>query len=62
MSVWRYISRQLSLSEALDRISDRLGFKAGVVVMPFPEAALDVDSVDDLRLIENIISGNDIDK
>jgi GTP:adenosylcobinamide-phosphate guanylyltransferase len=62
IAVWRYITGQLSLAEALNRISGRLGFKAGVVVMPFPEAALDVDTVDDLRLIENIISGNEIDK
>ncbi len=62
IAVWRYITGQLSLAEALNRISGRLGFKAGVVVMPFPEAALDVDTVDDLRLIESIVSGSQSDK
>ena len=61
-AVWRYITGQLSLAEALNRISGRLGFKAGVVVMPFPEAALDVDTVGDLRLIENIVSGGQTGK
>ena len=55
-AVLRYLMGRLSLSEALDRISHRLGFKAGAVVLPYPEAAVDVDSVDDLKLVENIIA------
>jgi GTP:adenosylcobinamide-phosphate guanylyltransferase len=56
MAVLRYLMGRLSLTEALDRISNRLGFKAGAVIMPFAEAAVDVDSVSDLELVENIIS------
>jgi len=56
MAVLRYIIGRLSLSEALDRISRRLGFKAGAVIMPFAEAAVDVDSVSDLELVEKIIA------
>jgi hypothetical protein len=44
----------LTLAEALDRISHRLGFRAGIVVMPFPEAAIDVDSVSDWHFVEQI--------
>ena len=55
-AVWRYLMGRLSLNDALDRLSYRLGFKAGAVVLPCPEAAVDVDSVSDLRLVENIIS------
>jgi hypothetical protein len=47
---------RLSLAEALDRISNRLGFKAGAVIMPFAEAAVDVDSVSDLELVEKIVA------
>ncbi len=56
IAVSRYIMGRLSLKEALERISHRLGFKAGAVVLPYPEAAVDVDSVSDLKLVETIIS------
>jgi len=56
VAVFRYLMGRLSLNEALDRISHRLGFKAGAVIMPFAEAAVDVDSVSDLELVENIIA------
>jgi GTP:adenosylcobinamide-phosphate guanylyltransferase len=56
IAVLRYLVGRLSLAEALDRISRRLGFKAGAVIMPFAEAAVDVDSVSDLELVENIIA------
>lgn len=56
IAVSRYLMGRLSLDEALDRISRRLGFKAGAVILPYPEAAVDVDSIDDLRLVENIVS------
>ena len=52
----RYLIGRLSLHDALERISRRLGFKAGAVVLACPEAAIDVDSVSDLKLVENIIS------
>jgi len=55
-AVLRYLMGRLSLNEALDRISRRLGFKAGAVVLPYPEAAVDVDSVSDLKLVEDIVS------
>lgn len=55
-AVTRYLMGRLSLNDALDRISRRLGFKAGAVVLACPEAAVDVDSVSDLKLVENIIS------
>ena len=55
-AILRYLMGRLSLSDALDRISRRLGFKAGAVVLACPEAAIDVDSVSDLKLVEKIIS------
>jgi GTP:adenosylcobinamide-phosphate guanylyltransferase len=56
IAVLRYLMGRLSLAEALDRISRRLGFKAGAIVLPCPEAAVDVDSADDLKLVDNIVS------
>lgn len=55
-AVVRYLMGRLSLAEALDRMSRRLGFKAGAVMLPFAEAAIDVDSVRDLELVEEILS------
>ncbi len=56
VAVFRYLMGRLSLNEALDRISRRLGFKAGAVIMPFAEAAVDVDSVRDWELVEEIVA------
>ena len=56
MAVLRYLMGRLSLAEALDRISSRMGFKAGAVIMPYVEAAVDVDSVSDLELVKQIVA------
>ncbi|MDX9786695.1 MAG: nucleotidyltransferase family protein [Desulfobacterales bacterium] len=61
MTVIRYLTRRLTLSQALNRISHRLGFKSGVVIMPFPEAAIDVDSVDDWQQVQRIAAGKTTD-
>jgi len=53
-AVLRYLSGRLSLAEALQRVSARLGFKAGAVIMPFAGAAVDVDSIDDWKLVSKI--------
>ena len=56
IAVLRYLMGRLSLAEALDRMTRRLGFRAGAVILPFAEAAIDVDSVRDLELVEQILS------
>ena len=53
-SVLRYLLGRLSLDDALKSISQRLGFKAGAVIMPFADAAVDVDSVSDWELVKKI--------
>ena len=54
--VLKYLFGRLSLQEALARISGRLEMKIGVVILPFPEAAVDVDSENDWRLVEQILA------
>ncbi len=54
-TILRYLLGHLSLAQALDRISQRMGIKAGAVIMPFPEAAIDVDSPGDWQLVEKIV-------
>jgi len=55
MAVLRYLLGQLSLDEGLKRISRRMGLNVAAVVMPFAEAAVDVDTVSDWRLVEKIL-------
>lgn len=45
-----------SFHKAFRLISNRLGARIGVVVMPFAEAAIDVDSQADLDLVKRIIA------
>jgi hypothetical protein len=56
VAVSRYLMGRLSLDKALKRLSRRLGFKAGAVIMPFAEAAVDVDSIEDWNLVERIVA------
>ena len=51
-----YLLKRPSLEEGLGRISRRLGLRAGAVIMPFPEAAVDVDTVNDWKLVESIVA------
>jgi GTP:adenosylcobinamide-phosphate guanylyltransferase len=53
-SLIRYLLGNLTLAAAVGRVSHRLGFKAGFVVLPFPEAAIDVDSVKDWHAVRQL--------
>lgn len=54
VAVIRYALGRLTLAEGLQRISHRLALRVGAVEMPFPEAAIDVDSVGDWALVQSI--------
>lgn len=53
--VLRYMLGMLSLDEGLSRLSRRMNLKAGAVILPYPEAAIDVDTLRDWRLVEKIV-------
>jgi hypothetical protein len=53
-AVVRYLLGRLTLAEALDLLSQRLHLRLGVVLLPFPQAAVDVDSVADWRFAEQL--------
>lgn len=55
-SVFKYLLGRLSLQEALKRLSDRFGMRIGVVILSFPEAAVDVDTEKDLQLVQQILA------
>jgi GTP:adenosylcobinamide-phosphate guanylyltransferase len=54
--VFKYLLGRLSLDEALARISRILGMKIGVVIMPFANAAVDVDTEKDWQLVQQILA------
>ena len=54
--VFKYLLGRLSLQEALARLSARFEMKIGVVILPFAEAAVDVDSENDWRLVQQIVA------
>ncbi|HLF32314.1 MAG TPA: nucleotidyltransferase family protein [Xanthomonadales bacterium] len=51
----RYLLRQLSLQEAVQRLSDLSGCRAACVVIDSARAAVDVDSLADRELAEKIL-------
>ncbi len=50
-----YLFGRLTLEDALARLSERTGAQAKAVILPWPEAAVDVDTADDLALAEEFL-------
>jgi GTP:adenosylcobinamide-phosphate guanylyltransferase len=50
-----YAAGRLSLEDALGRLSRRLELRARAVLLPYPEAAVDVDTPADLELAERLL-------
>lgn len=55
MTVLRYLLNRLSLDEALAAISKRVQVRIGAVILPFPEAAIDIDKVSDWEFAERVL-------
>lgn len=51
----RFLIGRLSIDQAFEHLSRRIGAKAHAVIMPFAEAAIDVDKPADLDLAETIL-------
>jgi GTP:adenosylcobinamide-phosphate guanylyltransferase len=51
----RYFLGALSLADALRELSQRMGLSIKEIILPFPEAAIDVDTPEDLALVEQIV-------
>ena len=48
---------QLTLDQALNAVSSRVGVKVRTVTLPYPQAGVDVDKVEDMMLVESILAG-----
>jgi len=53
----RYVSGRLSLDDALGLLSRRMGFSIAKVMLPYPQAAVDVDKPSDWEFVERIVRG-----
>ena len=51
-AVLRYQMGMLPLEEALAKLSKRLGLRLRVVILPYANAAVDVDSIADYALVQ----------
>ncbi|HNP60724.1 MAG TPA: NTP transferase domain-containing protein [Nitrospirales bacterium] len=56
LALVRYLFGWLSLAEALNRLGQKLNLQVQEVLLPFPEAAIDVDTPEDLALAEAILA------
>lgn len=61
MTVLRFLTGNLSLAQGLDGISKKLNLKVHAVSLPFPQAAVDVDTVADWKLVESIVQQRSVD-
>ena len=53
----RAVTRTISLEAAAERAGRKAGFRLKAVLLPFAEAAIDVDKPSDLELAERILAG-----
>ena len=56
-AVLSYLMGQLTLDQALNAVSSRVGVKVRTVTLPYPQAGVDVDKVEDMMLVESILAG-----
>lgn len=54
-AVLRYLLGRVSLDEGLEQISRKLQIRARAVMLPFPQAAVDVDTADDWHLVQRLV-------
>jgi CTP:molybdopterin cytidylyltransferase MocA len=46
---------RISLAEGLEQISGKLQIRARAILLPFPQAAVDVDTADDWQFVQSLV-------
>ncbi len=54
-AVARYLMGRTSLDQGLEQISRKLQIRARAILLPFPEAAVDVDTADDWHFVQSLV-------
>lgn len=57
VTLLRYITRRLTLENALTHLGRKTGTKPQAVMLDIAEAAIDVDTVDDLTFVRSVVKG-----
>lgn len=58
----RFVLRRLTVAEAENEVSRRVGARVALVLLPFAEAALDVDRPSDLEAVERVLADGALEK
>src|SRR5690606_38936746 len=58
-TLYRYLKGRLDLAAAFERLSTVTGARVAPVLLPQPEAAVDVDKPEDLALVEKILASRE---
>jgi len=58
----RFVLRRLTVAEAENAVSRRAGARVALVLLPFAEAALDVDRPSDLEAVERVLADGALEK
>ena len=53
-TVVRYLLGRISLDDGLHKLSNKMQVRLRSVLLPFPQAAIDVDSVDDWQFVQHL--------
>jgi GTP:adenosylcobinamide-phosphate guanylyltransferase len=53
-TIVRYLLGRITLDNGLEELSNKMQINVGAVMLPFPQAAIDVDTVDDWHLVQNL--------
>lgn len=56
LNLARYLARRLTLAQAFAALSARLGVEVHPLIVDWPEAAVDVDSMRDMELVEQVFA------
>ncbi len=55
VTMLKFVFRRLTLAGAMDRLTKLCGVRVAAVLLPFGEAAIDVDKPDDLAIAESLL-------
>jgi CTP:molybdopterin cytidylyltransferase MocA len=53
-TIVRYLLGRITLDSGLEKLSDKMQIRLRAVLLPFPQAAIDVDTVDDWHFVQSL--------
>lgn len=54
-TVLQYVLGRFSLAQGLEKLSDKIQIRVRAVLLPFPQAAVDVDTPDDWHFVQQLV-------